>query len=310
MNLNIDIEKDIFKQFAEQLGILEETNCIILKPSQGSGKIERINYPNSLEFYHFSFQLKKELTLSSVNPTDSDFFLLNINLSEESVEKNVNGSPISFQKYLPSGILYYPPNINVSSRSPINISFDIALIKFHKSLLKTYFPNDLESFLKIKDSIIYEDLDHYSEKVLRKVLNKSSKIDSHVNLLSFLSNFFNKLQKRSSKLNYENLHPEDVKHLFIAAALLRNPKPDVVPSIEELSQISKMSKTKFKNIFRQVFGSPPLQYHQQIKMEYAKDELEKKTKNSSEIAFELGYSHPSKFTRAFKKYFGNPPSKI
>jgi len=52
-----------------------------------------------------------------------------------------------------------------------------------------------------------------------------------------------------------------------------------------------------------------MQYHHKIRMEYAKSSIVQKHKTSSEIAYELGYAHPSKFTRAFKNYFGEVPSE-
>lgn len=310
MKIQINIEEDIFRQFSNQLNANEKFNSLDLDSSIGEGKINLLRFPNLLEFYHFTFKLNKELELNSTNSKHSEYFLLNINLSEKAVEKKMNGKEINIQKYLPSGILYYPPNVDVYSKSPVNTPFEIVLIKFHKDLLTTYFPNEEDVFFNFKDTIIYEDLDFKSEELLKEIIVSTNKIESHSKILAFLSNFFDKLRRRETNLKYENLHPEDVKQLFLAASFLRNPTSTDTPTIEELAKISKMGKTKFKNVFRQVFGSAPKQYHQKVKMEYAKEELRKKQKNSTELSYELGYAHPSKFTRAFKKYFGDTPSKI
>jgi len=310
MKLKINIENDIFKQFAEQVGVEVTNNSMQLEKSIGEGSINLSLYPNSLEFYHFKFKLKQALQLNSKNPANSEYLLLNINLSENTIEKKVNGEDINFQKYLPSGILYYPPNIKVESKSPINKAFEIVLIKFPKNLLNNYFLEQDASLFNIKDTLIYEDLDFKSEDLLKKIISNTNKLKSHSHVLEFLSIFYDKLKSRESNLNYENLHDQDIKQLFMAASLLRNPTNPNPPTIEELAKIAKMGKTKFKKIFKQIFGSAPKQYHQKIRMEYAKEKLQLNEKTASEIAYELGYAHPSKFSRAFKNFFGKAPSKI
>ncbi len=310
MNLKINIASDILNQFTSQLKAEKQENALILAPHIGEGKISALSFPNALTFYHFSFKLKIALQLSSFNPIDSDYLLLNINLSERAVEKTVNGQNLDLQKYLPSGILYYPPNIKVASNSPINTTFEIVLIRFHKDLLRDYFPAKANSIFEIKDTIIYEDLDFQSEELLRNIIKSTHKLKSHADLLNFLSIFFDKLRSRESPENYENIHPKDIKQLFLVAAVLRNPTPQNLPTIADLAKQAGMGKTKFKQIFKQVFGSAPKQYHQKIKMEYAKTALQQQQKTSTELAYELGYADPSKFTRAFKNHFGSTPSKM
>ncbi len=310
MNIEINIERDILSQFSRQLKVKESLDFLELDRGIGEGAIKLIRFPNSLEFYHFTFNLNKALELSSKNPTDSDYLLLNINLSERAVEKKVNGQQLDIQKYLPSGILFYPPNIQVTSNSPINTNFEIVLIRFHKDLLRSYFEDRQDFIYDVKDTIIYEDLDTKSEELLKKIIQSKNKLNSHVYLLNFLSIFFDKLASRESQIQYENIHPQDLKQLFFAAAALRNPLSKEVPNVDNLAKMAGMGKTKFKNIFKQVFGCPPKQYHQKIKMDYAKEELQKNIKTSTEIAYEIGYAHPSKFTRAFKKHFGRTPSTI
>jgi len=310
MKLEIKIEEDIFQQFSSQLKSKVELNLIELEPELGTGKIQKTNFPNFLEFFHFSFTLKNEVDLVSSNPPDSDYYLLNINLSDKEIEKKINGQEINFQKYLPSGILFYPANIKMASKSPPDTNFEIVLIKFHKGLISTYFSGEEANFKNMQGTIVYEDLEVSAEKLLQEIIRTKNKIKSHSKLLAFLSIFFDKVNKRDKDLKYENLHPEDVKQLFIAAALLRNPTSLQVPTVAELAKVAKMGKTKFKNTFKQVFGNSPKQYHQKIKMEYAKDLLINQQKNPTEIAYDLGYAHPSKFTRAFKNYFGELPSKL
>ena len=138
--------------------------------------------------------------------------------------------------------------------------------------------------------------------------SNGNKIRANVYLMQFLADVTEKLKNRELPSKYEHLHPADVKGLFLASAHLRNPVAQDIPSIKVLAGIAGMGTTKFKATFNQVFGKAPIQYHQKITFDYAKDELKRKGKSVSELSYELGYSHPSKFTSAFKKIFGIVPS--
>jgi len=308
--LNINITQNILEQFAAQLKIPIVKQSATLDQNWGEGKINFFKITSELELYTFQYQLLKPLGIQSLNPKDSDWLLLNINLSNQANVKEVNATTVSIQKFLPSGILVYTPQTAVKSITPVNESFEIVLLRFHRSLLKQY---DLDSpfFENTSQAVLYEDLDASSEQFLQEAIAPNcDKLLRHALVLKFLSTFVKKLQARESESLYQNLHEADLKGLFLASAKLRNPLASNVPSIESLSKIAGMSPTKFKTCFKQVFGSPPIQYRQKIRMDYARRELEDGEKSASTLSYELGYSHPSKFTNAFKKTFGLLPSEL
>jgi len=43
-------------------------------------------------------------------------------------------------------------------------------------------------------------------------------------------------------------------------------------------------------------------------MEYAREQIVVGNRSASELSYELGYSHPAKFTKAYKNQFGVLPS--
>ena len=175
-------------------------------------------------------------------------------------------------------------------------------------LFDTYF-DDWEDTIDTSKNLVYEDLDYKLESALDKALSSiRNKIECHANVLHFMSLFFEKIGAHSRSDKSETLHSEDVKNLFLASALLRNPLSTSIPSIDELAAMANMGMTKFKTSFKQLFGSPPIQYRNKIRMEYAREEIVAKRKTPTEISYELGYAHPSNFTAAYKKYFGELPS--
>ncbi|OJJ22524.1 hypothetical protein BKI52_07535 [marine bacterium AO1-C] len=311
MQLQIDVSQNIFHQFAAQLRSITEVenNVLKVKAAFGEGKFTFYEFPNQLELYHLASYSKLEMSIRSQNPIDSEWLLCNINLSNQAVEKTVNDQAINIQKYLPSGILIYTPQTQVFSASPAHTRFEIALVRFHRSFLTHYLNQDLPILANTDRAVIYEDLNYYLEKSLRNALQTSNKISAHAHLLGFMGGVIEKLQQRSADVAFEDLHPEDLKGLFLAAAYLRNPLALDIPSVNQLAETAGMGITKFKTTFKQVFGTPPIQYHRKIKLEYAREELTTQRKTATELSYELGYSHPSKFTTAYKKQFGVVPSQ-
>jgi len=309
LTFNIDVQQNIMEQFARQLNIEVNDNQIVLDNALGKGFIRFHSFLGQLELYYFNCFIHPVVKVNSFNPPDSDWLLLNINLATNAILKTVNNQALKFQKHLPTGILFYTPQTRVENLNSAGNSFEMALIRFPKSFLTAYLPKELTIISKTKNALIYEDLDSQSELLLWKAINQENNfLKRHSALLGFLSIFIEKLKQRGTEKKYAPLHPDDVQGLFLAAAQLRNPIAQKIPKLEQLAQIANMSATKFKTCFKQVFGNPPMKYHKKIKMSYAQMELQKGIKSISEISYELGYSHPSKFTSAYKKTFNILPS--
>lgn len=82
-------------------------------------------------------------------------------------------------------------------------------------------------------------------------------------------------------------------------------------SLEELSLQANFSKFHFHRIFLAVIGEPPFQYILRLRLEKAASIISSQPhKSLSEIAFQCGFSHPSIFSRNFKKYFHCTPSSF
>lgn len=79
-------------------------------------------------------------------------------------------------------------------------------------------------------------------------------------------------------------------------------------TIQELAEQFDISQTALKNCFKGVFGSPINSYMQNYRMNVATTQLlQEKSKSVADIAFDVGYESPSKFTATFKKIMGITP---
>lgn len=310
MNVELNISKNIKTQFEHYFKLVDVNGEYLMDATIGGGQgMKFLNFPGQMEFYHFKKSyFKIPILMKSINPIDSDWFLIHINLSQTKQQKKVEGKIIDFQKHLPFGLLLYGPGLEIETLLPPNIEMELASIHFHRSFLDTYFEN-WQEIIDSSKNLVYEDMDYLLENALNKILSTiSNKMQCHAHVLQFLSLFINKISRHSRSGHHNILHSDDVKALFSAVTHLRNPLAKTTPSLSELASMANMGTTKFKLSFKQLFGSPPIQYRNKIRMEYAKEELINKRKTPTEISYALGYSHPSNFTTAYKKYFNELPS--
>lgn len=81
-------------------------------------------------------------------------------------------------------------------------------------------------------------------------------------------------------------------------------------TLEYLGSALHYSQYQLARIFRQQTGQTIHQYLDQLRVRTALEELTTGEKDLSALAYELGYSSHSHFTAAFKRSFGNPPSRL
>ena len=81
-------------------------------------------------------------------------------------------------------------------------------------------------------------------------------------------------------------------------------------SIEEFGNEVGMSRTQFHRKFKAVTGNPASIFLRSVRLTRAKKMLEERQGNISEIAYSVGFSSPSYFTKCFHEQFGYPPSNL
>ncbi|MGD1894195.1 MAG: hypothetical protein ACFB15_26820 [Cyclobacteriaceae bacterium] len=166
MDVAIDVTKNLLDQFSHYLRLIPEGGNFIIHPDIGTNNatVRYVTFPGELELYHFGLtQFKVPINMRSVNPPDTEWFIIHINLSNIRQEKVVNGSTITFQKYLPIGLLLYGPNLVVDTLIPPGVDAEVATIRFSKQFLQTYF-SGVSEVIDVNRNIVFEDLDQKSGK--------------------------------------------------------------------------------------------------------------------------------------------------
>ena len=192
MDVTLEISKSLLEQFQR---LFQLDSGLHLHPTVGTGRpMKYLEFPEQMELYHFqAAKFAKPIKMKSVNPMDSDWFLIHINLSAIKQRKAVGEQSIDFQKSLPIGMLVYGPGLEIDTLIPPGVDSELASIRFSQSFLSNYFGN-WRATLPLGKSLIMEDLDYQLEADLHRALDAmGEKLRCHAAILGFLSRVFDKL---------------------------------------------------------------------------------------------------------------------
>lgn len=78
-------------------------------------------------------------------------------------------------------------------------------------------------------------------------------------------------------------------------------------SLEEICDVVSMSKNYFCNFFKKETGENIWDYLTRVRIQKAKELLDKTNLKNYEISFKVGYENPSYFSKIFKEYTGVTP---
>ena len=102
-----------------------------------------------------------------------------------------------------------------------------------------------------------------------------------------------------------NNHPID-RFSDLVAWVIRNLHADL--SVEVLARRTCMCPSHFSKVFKSVFGEPPSDFVQNLRLNEARRRLSKRQKTLRTVAASVGFSSPDSFHRAFERKFGSRPS--
>lgn len=108
----------------------------------------------------------------------------------------------------------------------------------------------------------------------------------------------------------EKLSSIDEKFLNKVLEVVENHLSEEEFSIEEFGEEVGMSRMQLYRKLKALTGKSASLYLRSVRLAKAKNMIEEKKGNISEIAYSVGFSSPAYFTACFKEEFGFPPSEI
>ncbi len=291
---------------------------LILQEKSGKGTIDVVNIQEGLAITFINVTLASNLKLKRIATKTNDHFILNFYFSSINIKEKIDTmvQSLGFDFY---SIMLYSSMTESESIIPANIPVSIFNITFSKKWLHQNVlgaenkANNLQKFFGKQGPIyLYENLDFNFNTILKEITQSSeniNKISLFSNVLRLLANFFKKIEARSVIGKDAYINPQDLENLLRVRKTIEHNWHEK-PSNTVLAEQAGMSLSKFKQLFKQVFGDSPYQYYLNFKMEKALELLQKKEYSVSDIGYIVGYSNLSQFSKIFKKKYNFLPSEV
>lgn len=153
-----------------------------------------------------------------------------------------------------------------------------------------------------KIATIYYQQGDYDQAII--YFNKSLEIRQQQGETKVIESTLNEVQ-----LSEVAIVPMDQQFLQKVTTTIEAHLGDEQFGVETLSEAVAMSVTHLNRKLNALIGKSAGKLIRCIRLQHAAILLHKKVGTISEIAYDLGFSNPTHFTRSFKRYFGVAPSE-
>ncbi len=209
--------------------------------------------------------------------------------------------------------------LSTTEQVNVNVHIEPELFTAWLNQMPGSIPQELQHLLKASPQIYYGRSNTTTgamQTVLQQILHcpfqgitKRMYLESKVwELMVLLIEQELKLHETKQNNYIHSLKPDDVDRIYQARDILLQ-YLDNPPSLIELARQVGLNDCTLKRGFRQVFGTTAFGYLHNYRLEQARQLLEERRLNISEIAQAIGFANRSHFASAFRKKFGITPKK-
>ena len=179
-------------------------------------------------------------------------------------------------------------------------------------------PDELfDKYLLLRsEKLLEEKMDPLSEEFVRDIIHIDVQhpmwkltVQNRITLL--VENFFSRIHDKLLNWQAETrINRQDVERIRESERVLVGDFNEPAPKISSLASGAAMSPSKYKMLFKTIFGESVYEHYQKRRMARAAEMLSSGKYQVKEVGFELGYSNLSNFTKAFRKVFHLNPSDV
>lgn len=314
MKLDIREEFSFLAGFAGLLGTEVKNGILVIPDNKGKGFLRGFRLDNSinmlLSFYEFNDNVLAK-RLGGQNALNRILFSFN-NIFPDADSKN------KYSGNLPS-IQIFKGKLNIETFYPGRTKFNSIFIGIDSDkLAKTLGMNTdneiLRNIITSEQSILFEEL--LSPKI-QQVAMEIIQADVPDSLTDFFFKIkaeelicltLKELFKRESPTTHA-LNQIDVQKIYKVRDIILN-NIAAPPVIKHLASEVGMSESKFKRLFKQIFGDSLFSYYQKFRMKEASRLLKENKMTVSEVGFKMGFSNLSHFAKAFEEHIGTKPKSF
>ena len=286
------------------------------------GDIGYIELEKGFYFTRVNIELRKPLIVRREGLPNNDFFILN--LYRSNIRQTIDDDKRELGYNSPYGLFFSSTHVNATMEIPLNTPTSVLNITVSREWLTENILCDLEDahfFRKAIDSnktlLFYESNDLDYEFILNSLFKDDSILPSLKKLIlkgkiiELLSTFLDRIIKRQEGVSATaQLHQDDKKALSDVRLAILKDLSQRPPSLDRLASTVAMSTSKLKRLFRQVYGESIYNYFLKARMHRAHQLLISGDYRVSEVAYLVGYTNLSQFSKIFKREIGCLPSEL
>ncbi|RRD38840.1 AraC family transcriptional regulator [Leptotrichia sp. OH3620_COT-345] len=294
-----DHKKEILNGTLERYCIDEECEIIILK-TMGKLKQTLINPKGTYKNIRLLYCFGGEATFLSLTHEgiQRDFYLKKGELLIQRASSEINKYEISGNNFEFITIEFY---LDKLISNLLKITGWEKIKQWKEKNLNIFEPgNFYYGKLNMEIEVLMKEIQNITIiRSINKYLNLKAKIFQLLPMILDMQTNLVEIMPVSS-LEIVNKTKEIIKRYSISE----------MPMIKDLCKMMNISRYQLHTSFKKIEGISISDYIQKKKMEHGKFLLSSTDKTILDIANEIGYENPSKFSEAFKKYFGILPNKF
>ncbi|MCP1997467.1 helix-turn-helix transcriptional regulator [Flavobacterium sp. HSC-61S13] len=293
-------------------GEVIQNNLLHIPKQLGEGLVFTHQILPEMHVVLFDLVLSKSI-LFTRKPVEEDFWILYYDLSDYNnihIVDNIKHK-VGDNSLLDFAILDSKVESSYMSKA-YNREFSMRILIGKSFVLSSLKERGLdEKFMEIitkKQNFFYGSIDSKSKALLYEL--KKQRVDSpHYELLltGIIYNLLAYFLERQSSLMIETsvITERDRMAVIKSHEYLLSDLTIPFLGLDALVEVAHMSVSKYRKLYKQIYGTTPVNFFRNEKMLLAQTMVESGNyKSISEIAFALGYVNVDYFSRSYKKHFG------
>ena len=294
--------------FAERFGIQVVDERVYLPKELGTGFIQEVYLTNGLSLCLHDYCLNEELILRRCDSATATMLTIKFDRSDIS-GKTLFSTHLGLDVELGTGNFFY--ELVLPARQAVSFLVIVASRQVLLELAQFSTGNYLAEMLGNNESfLLHESMNAEMERILKQLtlindqtlmaqLLYKTKAQELVYLL------FCKLLARKGTTTV-TINPEDAEKIYqVRLAIIADLSK--APLLPRLAEVTGISLTKMKELFRQIFGDSIYNYYQSARMAQAAELLN--FYSVSEVGYKVGFTNLSHFSRLFEKHHHIKPKK-
>lgn len=315
MELNLRKEFGFLEGFADLLGTEVKNGLLVIPNDKGKGYLRGLRLDNSINVIISNYELNTDMIARREGSQNA---LSRIMFSFNTIFPDTNPKDKYSREDLPS-IQIFKGKLNIETFYPGRTKFNTIFIGINSDeLAKTLGLNSdnviFRNIIDSEQSILFEEL--ISPKIQKAALEiiQADVSDSLINFFfkikaeELICLTLNELFKRENSTTHA-LNEIDVRKIYKVRDLILADIA-VPPIIKNLASQIGMSESKFKRLFKQIFGDSFFSYYQKFRMKEAARLIKENRMSVSEVGFSLGFSNLSHFAKVFQEHVGMKPKSF